>query len=69
MSCRRGQQEDDRLGDVTGLRKTAQRDPRAELLRVAFDARLDEPIVFLLSSAARHITGTELFIDGGESVF
>jgi enoyl-[acyl-carrier-protein] reductase (NADH) len=28
-----------------------------------------ESIVFLLSPASRHLTGVELFVDGGESVF
>ena len=48
---------------------TKQFRPGIPLRRLAEAGDIAEPIVFLLSSAARHITGTELFIDGGESVF
>ena len=48
---------------------TSQFRPGIPLRRLAEAGDIAEPIVFLLSSAARHITGTELFIDGGESVF
>jgi NAD(P)-dependent dehydrogenase (short-subunit alcohol dehydrogenase family) len=48
---------------------TKQYRPGIPLRRLADAADVAEPIVFLLSDGARHITGTELFIDGGESVF
>jgi 2,3-dihydro-2,3-dihydroxybenzoate dehydrogenase len=48
---------------------TKQFRPGIPLRRLAEAGDVAEPIVFLLSDAARHITGTELFIDGGESVF
>jgi NAD(P)-dependent dehydrogenase (short-subunit alcohol dehydrogenase family) len=48
---------------------TSQFRPGIPLRRLAEAGDIAEPIVFLLSSQARHITGTELFIDGGESVF
>lgn len=48
---------------------TKQFRPGIPLRRLAEAGDVAEPIVFLLSSASRHITGTELFIDGGESVF
>ena len=48
---------------------TKQFRPGIPLRRLAEAGDIAEPIVFLLSDAARHITGTELFIDGGESVF
>ena len=48
---------------------TKQFRPGIPLRRLAEAGDVAEPIVFLLSDAARHITGAELFIDGGESVF
>jgi len=48
---------------------TKQFRPGIPLRRLADAQDIADPIVFLLSSAAKHITGTELFIDGGESVF
>jgi 2,3-dihydro-2,3-dihydroxybenzoate dehydrogenase len=48
---------------------TKQFRPGIPLRRLAEAGDVAEPIVFLLSSGAVHITGTELFIDGGESVF
>ena len=48
---------------------TKQFRPGIPLRRLAEAGDVAEPIVFLLSKAAVHITGTELFIDGGESVF
>jgi NAD(P)-dependent dehydrogenase (short-subunit alcohol dehydrogenase family) len=48
---------------------TKQYRPGIPLRRLAEAVDIAEPIAFLLSDEARHITGTELFIDGGESVF
>jgi NAD(P)-dependent dehydrogenase (short-subunit alcohol dehydrogenase family) len=48
---------------------TKQYRPGIPLRRLAEAGDVAEPIVFLLSEGARHITGTLLFIDGGESVF
>jgi NAD(P)-dependent dehydrogenase (short-subunit alcohol dehydrogenase family) len=48
---------------------TKQYRPGIPLRRLAEAGDVAEPIVFLLSEGARHITGIELFIDGGESVF
>jgi NAD(P)-dependent dehydrogenase (short-subunit alcohol dehydrogenase family) len=48
---------------------TSQFRPGIPLRRLAEAGDVAEPIVFLLSREARHITGAELFIDGGESVF
>ena len=48
---------------------TKQFRPGIPLRRLAEAGDVAEPIVFLLSRGAAHITGTELFIDGGESVF
>ena len=48
---------------------TKQFRPGIPLRRLAEARDIAEPIVFLLSNASRHITGAELFIDGGESVF
>jgi NAD(P)-dependent dehydrogenase (short-subunit alcohol dehydrogenase family) len=39
------------------------------LRRLAEAGDVADSIVFLLSGEARHITGVELFVDGGESVF
>jgi NAD(P)-dependent dehydrogenase (short-subunit alcohol dehydrogenase family) len=48
---------------------TRQYRPGIPLRRLAEAGDVAESIVFLLSAEARHITGIELFIDGGESVF
>ena len=48
---------------------TKQFRPGIPLRRLAEAGDVAAPIVFLLSEEARHITGVELFIDGGESVF
>ena len=48
---------------------TKQFRPGIPLRRLAEAGDIAAPIVFLLSEEARHITGTELFIDGGESMF
>jgi 2,3-dihydro-2,3-dihydroxybenzoate dehydrogenase len=48
---------------------TKQYRPGIPLRRLAEAGDVAESIVFLLSAEARHITGIELFIDGGESVF
>ncbi len=48
---------------------TKQYRPGIPLRRLAEAVDIAAPIAFLLSDEARHITGTELFIDGGESVF
>ena len=43
--------------------------PGIPLRRLAEAGDVAASIAFLLSTEARHITGIELFIDGGESVF
>lgn len=48
---------------------TKQYRPGIPLRRLAEAGDVAASIVFLLSAEARHITGIELFIDGGESVF
>jgi 2,3-dihydro-2,3-dihydroxybenzoate dehydrogenase len=51
------------LGDPSQFR------PGIPLRRLAEASDIAESIVFLLGPESRHITGVELFIDGGESVF
>ena len=48
---------------------TAQFRPGIPLRRLAEASDIAESIVFLLGPGARHLTGVELFVDGGESVF
>jgi NAD(P)-dependent dehydrogenase (short-subunit alcohol dehydrogenase family) len=51
------------LGDTSQFR------PGIPLRRLAEASDIAESIAFLLGPESRHITGIELFIDGGESVF
>jgi NAD(P)-dependent dehydrogenase (short-subunit alcohol dehydrogenase family) len=51
------------------LGDTAQYRPGIPLRRLAEASDIAASIVFLLGPESRHITGIELFIDGGESVF
>jgi NAD(P)-dependent dehydrogenase (short-subunit alcohol dehydrogenase family) len=48
---------------------TSQYRPGIPLRRLAEAGDVADSIVFLLSGEARHITGVEFFVDGGESVF
>ena len=48
---------------------TAQYRPGIPLRRLGEASDVAESIVFLLGAGARHLTGLELFVDGGESIF